>query len=221
MAHPWPTIDGVVVAHSDQFFWDYTNPEAADYFISSVVASLSDPAVDGTFTDDVGGLPEEHPNVMKNINMTPAQLKELQAATTATHTKLVAALIKAGKYNWQAFGGGDGTGPGISKSSCEAFMEQHCTAAAQEAPMMMSAGAADNATVAAFLITRPPIGFIGWGWESDDRKWPQSNIFLLQPGVPQGNCKSDGDGKFSREWSNGKATLDCTTWTAELPFPSL
>eukprot|EP01045_Picozoa_sp_COSAG04_P024566 COSAG04_NODE_3082_length_3189_cov_1.949191_4_plen_34_part_00 len=29
---------------------------------------------------------------------------------------------------------------------------------------MMDAGAADNQTVAAFLIARPPIGYLGWGW---------------------------------------------------------
>ena len=51
------TIYNEGIKYGDQFFWDYTNPEAADYFISSMVASLDDPAVDGTFTDDVGGVP--------------------------------------------------------------------------------------------------------------------------------------------------------------------
>lgn len=176
---------------------------------------------DGTFTDGVGGLPEEHGSAMKRINMTPAQLKRLQEATTATHTKLVAALIKVGKYNWQAFSGGDGTGGGISKGSCTSFMDANCAPEKQNFPMMMSAGAADEPTIAAFLITRPPIGFIGWGWESDDRKWPANNILLKQPGVPKGVCVKEGNGKYSREWSNGKATLDCATWTAGLPFPSL
>merc|ERR1711865_736223 len=91
------------IAWGDQFFWDFTNPKAADYFISSVVASLDDPAVDGTFTDDVGGLPQEHVHAMSRINMTAPQLTALQDATTATHTRLVSELIKAGKYNWQAF----------------------------------------------------------------------------------------------------------------------
>lgn len=59
------------------------------------------------------------------------------------------------------------------------------------------------------------------GWESDDRKWPANDIFLTQPGVPKGLCVKEGGGKYSREWSNGKATLDCSTWTAGLPFPSL
>jgi hypothetical protein len=39
-----------------------------------VVGSLSDPAVDGTFTDDVGGLPEEHGLATKRINMNTEQL---------------------------------------------------------------------------------------------------------------------------------------------------
>lgn len=210
------------ITYGDQFFWDFTNPAAADYFVTSVVASLSDPAVDGTFTDDVGGLPQEHETVMKKINMDQPQLKALQAATAATHTKLVSALIAAGKYNWQAFGGGDGTGPGISKSTCKHFMQTFCDPSKQNDPMMMSMGAGDpRQSVAAFLITRPPIAFLGWGWESDDKKW--DDIFLLQAGEPKGLCVETGSssGIFEREWSNGKATLDCNTYTAELPFPSL
>ena len=69
--------------------------------------------VDGTFSDDVGGLPEEHGAVMGRINMTGAQLQALQYATAVTHQKLVTALIAAGKYNWQAFGGGDGAGASV------------------------------------------------------------------------------------------------------------
>jgi len=207
------------IAFGDQYFWDYTNEDAADYFISSVVSSLDNPAVDGTFTDDVGGLPQEHAQVMRRIGMSASQLKALQDATTATHHRLVPALVKAGKYNWQAFGGGDGTGPGISEQSCTAFMKRFCDPAAQKNPMMMSAGDADNQTVAAFLITRPPIAFIGWGWESDDKKW--NDIFLLQAGEPKGLCAEVAAGVFERVWTNGKASLNCNTYTADLPFPSL
>jgi hypothetical protein len=71
--------------------------QAAAYYVSSVVKSLDNPAVDGTFTDDVGGLPEEHASAVKNINMSASQLATLRAATTATHTTLVAALVAKGK----------------------------------------------------------------------------------------------------------------------------
>lgn len=85
--------------------------------------------------------------------------------------------------------------------------------------MMMGAGDASNQTVAAFLITRPPIGFVGWGWESDDSKW--NDIFLLQPGVPAGLCYQPKPGVYARKWSAGTAVLDCNKWVANLPFPSL
>ena len=41
-------------------------------------------------------------------------------------------------------------------------MDKWCKPEMQKQPMMMGAGAADNETIAAFLIARPPIAFIGW-----------------------------------------------------------
>ena len=83
-----------------------------------------------------------------------ADRAKLRAATTATHVRLVDELIKAGKYNWQAFSNGDGAGGGIIKTTCHEFMQGRCNAEYQNQPMMMGAGAADNQSVAAFLITR-------------------------------------------------------------------
>jgi hypothetical protein len=80
---------------------DYTNASAAQYFITSIVNVLSDPAVDGTFTDDVDGVPEEHPAVQAAINMTDAQLAQLQYATLATNMLLIESLVPAQKYNWR------------------------------------------------------------------------------------------------------------------------
>ena len=56
------------------------------------------------------------------------------------------------------------SGPGINQTTCTSFMERHCRPEMQRRPMMMDAGPADNQTVAAFLIARPPIGYLGWGW---------------------------------------------------------
>lgn len=86
--------------------------------------------------------------------------------------------------------------------------------------MSMDASAGNaNQSVAAFLITRPPYAYLGYGWESDDKQW--SDLFYLQAGVPQGLCAEAPAGVFSRVWSEGTATLDCNTYTASLPFPSL
>merc|ERR1712232_873363 len=111
------------------------------------------------------------------------QLDALKVATRATHKKLVAELIKAGKYNWQALSGGDGAGSTCPSSpeGCTAFMKKYCDPSMQELPMMMGAGNADNQTIAAFLIMRP--------------------------GTPEGLCKEERSGVYSRQWSNGKAVL--------------
>ena len=86
--------------------------------------------------------------------------------------------------------------------------------------MSMNNGASDaNQTVAAFLITRPPYAYLGFGWESDDRQW--NDLFWLQAGQPAGLCVEAPSGVFSREWSLGTATLDCNCYSADLSFQSL
>jgi hypothetical protein len=56
--HKNGTIYNERISFGDQFFWDFRDPAAADYYIQSVLESISDPAVDGTFTDDVDGVPD-------------------------------------------------------------------------------------------------------------------------------------------------------------------
>lgn len=201
----------------DQFFWNYTNPDAANYFIDSVVASLSDPAVDGTFTDDVTGVPAEHGEVQKNCNMTDQELATLQYNTQLTNARLIDQLIAAGKYNWQAFGAQDGVGAGISKSSCVNWLTQRCSYSTNPQASFTMAFDPSNAeqSIAGFLIVRPAIAYIGFGWESDMRDW--NSIFTLQVGEPQSGCYQSSAGVFTRAWTYGNVTLDCNTYTATIP----
>ena len=90
--------------------WDYRVPAAADYVVQSIVASVSDPAVDGTYTDDIyNGQPDQleaTTAILKMQNatgMTDEELVALRVASTATYERLVHALIEAGKFSWQAF----------------------------------------------------------------------------------------------------------------------
>jgi len=209
------------IDQGDQFFWDFTNPDAADYFVSSILKVLEDPAVDGTFTDDVSGVPEEHGQVQANINMTDAQLAALQNATQWTSQVLIEKLAAAGKWNWQAFGGQDGTAQSVGPSSCQSFLSTWCQNQSQPGQSMLFQLDPSNVnqTVAAFLIARPELAFIGYGWESGDGNWDP--ILLLQVGHPTGVCQQATTGVFTRTWSQGTATLDCNNWTADLPFPSL
>lgn len=91
-------------------------------------------------------------------------------------------------------------------------MERYCEPAMQNQTMSMAASAVCNQTVAAFLIVRPPIGFL----DAADHR-PHSgpdgpfnrSALVLQPGTPTGLCAKEAPGVYSREWSNGKAVLDC------------
>ena len=144
-------------------------------------------------------MPAEHPNAPANCGLDDAALADLRWATQLTNMALIETLVPSKKYNWQAFGASDGVNPGVSKANCLTYMRTMCAPAMQGAPLMTAMdNAPDNAnqTIAAFLITRPPYAYIGWGWESDDRNW--NDLFWLQAGEPTGLCVESPAGVFSR-----------------------
>ena len=132
---------------------------------------------------------------------------------------------------------GHGTGPcpgctgGVLNCSlapsgaCAVDMRRYCAPAMQGRGMFMAWPASwdtgattdHNQTIAAFLIARPPVAFLGGRLRDAD--W--SPLFALDVGVPLGLCQEGLPGVFSRKWSKGLAKLDCNTWSAQLPFGSL
>lgn len=200
----------------DQYFWNYSNPDAASYYISSVLASINYPETDGSFTDDVTGIPAEHPNAPAGTGLTPAGVAAMQLATSVANQQLIDAAVAAGKYIWAAFGDQDGVGSGPTAGNCAAWMSSRCTPAWQTRATTQELDVANvNQSIAAFLVTRPPIGFIGFGWESDQRNWRPE--FLWQVGEPQGECFQASPTLFTRAWSYGNASLDCASFTATIP----
>ena len=112
----------------DQFFWDFRVADTAAYYTSSVLKTISSPFTDGTFTDDVTGLPAEHGAAPGNMKLSAAEVTEIQAATQNTNGDLIAQAIAMGKYVWAAFGDQDGVSAGPSPSNCAAWMRTRCTA---------------------------------------------------------------------------------------------
>ncbi len=87
--------------------------------------------VDGTFLDDINGIPNEHQNAPANMGLTPAQVDALQASTNVFAQSAITTLAAQGKYVWQAFGGMFG---GPSQSSCAAYMARVCSPSWQAVP---------------------------------------------------------------------------------------
>ena len=119
-------------------------------------------------------------------------------------------------------------GASLGNSTCSGFMRTMCSlakATPRQAWLMQGPSGMGrqarvscnhaNQTVAVFLIARPSIAFIGNGWESDDVLW--NDVWLLQPGQSTGTCEETTPGVFSREWSQGAASLPVAPNTNECP----
>jgi len=207
----------------DQFFWDFRTPAAADYYVASVLKLTADPAVDGVFTDDLDGFPLEHAYGPLATKLSFAEVAELQFASLAVHGRLVAALAAAGKYNWQAMGSGyegEYVGQGVPRGAaeCTAFMRERCAVEWQGRAVTMAFNADpgdSNQSVAAFLVTRGPVAFLGSGWESGVAQW--NPVFTYAVGEPKGACVEASPGVFSRPWTAGEVSLNCDSWVATIP----
>ena len=194
----------------DQFFWDFRVPDAASYYISSVLATTNNPNVDGTFTDDVTGLPAEHGAAPGNMKLSAAEVAAIQVATQDANGVLIAKAIAQGKYVWAAFGDQDGVGSGPTQATCADWMRQRCTADWQLRATTQHIDAGNvNQSIAAFLVVRPPIAFLGNGWESDQRSWRSEFLWNVGAPAPAGSVCSEGPANvFSRTWTYGTVSLD-------------
>lgn len=209
-------------AEGDQYFIDWRNTDAANYFISAILNVTMQDGVDLTFTDDRDGIPVEHESLPHILNISDAEVAEIQFATQSWGQYLATVLAANGKTCWDCLSG-ENLGVRPTQSTCIPVMQSLCDPGKQGSTMFMSTGGAftdANMTVAAFLITRPPIAFLGDRFP-EDSNW--SPIFALDVGEPLNGalCIEYPAGVFSRAWTKGTAQLDCNTWTATLPFDML
>ena len=216
----WPngTVFDQPRAEGSQYFIDWRNADAAAYFVASIVNATVDLGVDLTFTDDRDGCCVEHGNVPTILNLSASEVAALQFATQSAGQWLATSLAAVGKTCWDCLGG-DNLGVRPTAATCAPVMRELCAPEAQGRSMLMgfSGGPDLNHTLAAFLVSRPPIAFVGSRWQ--DSSW--SPLFNMDVGTPLGLCQEGPVGVFTRQWTRGQAALDCNTWAASLPFPLL
>ena len=96
-------------------------------------------------------------------------------------------------------------------------MRWHCSTPAWAVYGLQVEMEAVNVSVATFLIARPPHAWLGWGWVGPSLPdWVQ--VFDLDVGEPLGQCVEEAVGVFTRYYSKGSATLNCSSYTATLDF---
>lgn len=206
-------------AEGDQFFIDYRNMDAAAYFVASIVNATVFYDVDLTFTDDRDGIPVEHPQLPATLNLSDAEVAQVQFATQAAGQWLATSLAAAGKTCWDCLGGYELGPRPVEGATCAPTMRSLCDASQQGRSMLMgfSGSGGLNQSLAAFLVSRPPVAFFGSRWQDD--QW--NELFDLDVGEPLGLCSEGPPGVFSRAWSKGTAALDCNAWQATLDFSLL
>ena len=213
--------NGTVFVEGAAWFWDYRVPEVRAHVVAMVLnGTLGDPSFDGTFTDDEIGFPVEHEAAPAAMGMNASAVADVRHWAQVTSGVVIAALHDAGRYAFQAFFNGtfDGgnVGPAPSAATCKPFMRQYCDPGFQNISFTMRLDtAAVNATLAAFLVTRGPVAYVGFGWASGQETWRPE--FLWDVGEPRGLCAEIAPGVFSRAWTHGNATLDCNTFTGTVP----
>ena len=202
------------------WFWDYRVPEVRAHVVAMVVAGAADAAYDGTFTDDEIGFPVEHEGAPALMGMADAQTADVRHWAQVTSGVVIDALLAANKYAFQAFfdGSFDGgnVGPAPTRATCAAFRRRYCAPSFQNGSLTMALDVTSlTQTLAGFLIVRGPSAFLGFGWSSGQETWRPE--FLWEVGEPQSLCAETSPGVFSRAWTYGDATLNCSDWTATVP----
>ena len=195
------------------------------------------------FSDDVMGLPEDI--LMQKARLVyPPRSTSAQRDTQRVWNRAAQALVEANAYSW-LFGVSDYAAAPPSDSStagCTRQMREWCQPARQRLPLLMGLHGhccglgysgnglltncerhSINFTLAAFLIVRPPHGYIGSGWLGCDaagqppvHTWEA--LFDLDVGEPRDLCHELSPGIFRRSWSKGSVQLDCNTFHPTLNF---
>ena len=216
-----PTYGGEAVdpvqPGEDQYIWNYSVPAAGDWVIARYPAALGSD-LDGTFLDD-RYFPEEHPQVVQALNMTPADVARYGVAQQATLTRLLSALQSADKavYYLLAEPGAGIHWSGTNTSMCAKYLRAFCTPAWQSQAILVPISFIANTTmsIASFLLARGPIGFIGFGWPSDDFEWRHE--FEMDVGEPTALCVEGPTNRFVRPYTYGNVFIDCNDFSFAVP----
>jgi hypothetical protein len=201
----------------DQFIWNYSTPATADWVVARYPAALGTD-LDGTFLDD-RFFPEEHPQIVQTLNMTPADVARYGVAQADALARLLAALQAENKavYFELAEPGAGIHWNDTDTGKCAAYMRAFCTPVWQTQAILVPISFIANVTmsIASFLLARGPIGFIGFGWPSDDYEWRPE--FEMDVGVPTALCAEGPTNRFSRPFTYGDVFIDCNDFSFAVP----
>jgi hypothetical protein len=205
-------------------FWDFRNRDVQEWVAEKVLVNATTSMyVDGLFVDDPAGYGQEHPAIQSVVQLSPAEVAALQLGTQQAWLKALGMLLPRKKYIMQAYS--NVVFPSSSTPAvCASWMRQQCTVPANESTSIFVVGHDVNMSVAAFLVARGPFSLITMSKaviEGRNYSDPEYRSYRLDTGTPTGGCVEAPTSVFSRNWTGGRAAVDCTMGMATLDFALL
>ena len=216
-----------------QFLWNLTSSEAQDTVFQSIIGVVESAGefVDGLFTDDLGGFPDEHEGIQGMLNISgdynSGDIFALRNGSQTLSQRLIDGLAARGRYVWHAFGAGNNVGDNANNNTingthfdaahCTAWMSARCNTdfVRERAITVQMDPFHRNESIAQFLVVRGDYAWLGWGAGQWDPVWVPE--FLMDVGYPTTTCSQTSPGVFSRGWTYGTASFDCNTYTGSVP----
>ncbi len=212
-----------------------------EYFFGAANGAGNE-TVDGFYIDD-GWTPQGPTEMDKNateaMGMSNGTISQMIKAWSANYQGWRDAFVAAGKFEWFLFFGGQQTAPGWNQTdgaaSCAPYLTSYCGPESpsqngtlffgfsriQHSQAWWPNGTLPSAEqdIAAFLLTRGPYAYVGYGWTGCvDANHPFTRPSLLDSdfGAPLGYCSETAPGSnvWSREFENAVVSLDCGAWKA-------
>lgn len=213
-----------------------------EYFFGPTGAGSPD--VLGFYVDDgwsSQGPSEMDADAVAKMGMSKDDVQAMIAAWSANQQAWRDALVAAGRFEWFLFYGGQQTAPGWNQTdpaqTCLAYHRANCgpNSPSQKGTLFFGFSRVQHSQawypngtlpygeqdIAAFLLTRGPYAYLGYGWTGcADSKHPFTRPPQLDwdYGTPTDYCTegAGNNGIFTRHWSKATISLDCNTFTASI-----
>lgn len=172
------------------------------------------------------------------VQLSPTDMELYYTGIQTAWSRALQLLRENKKYIFQAYQGPlNAVGPGVvgnpsssNVTECAAWLRLACAKRDNESARVYSAPSTTdmhdaNMSIATFLIARGPHSMISADPsviedQRGNRSNPFYNLFYLDVGTPLEHCVESPRGMFSRRWSNGKASIDCSE-RRRSPVPEL
>jgi len=192
----------------DQYFWDYRNPEARDYFIRNSCGAIETKPVDGIWFDDQAGFAQGHDKLQSQFTL--REIVDLRAGSASVLNLAQTYLWGIGKYSFNSF---TMLAPPQQDSNCAYDVMAAAVVAAKQPIVMLSKNLDANLAqhLAAFLLVRQEYAYFGAASQPKPYWYPE---FDRDYGIPSGDMSQVSAGVFTRALSKVQVTLNCNTWKA-------